>query len=142
MPRDGGPDPLPHQVASNGQPCLALECEAYRGDARHGGTQPLPAEQQRDRTTTNQQLSQSVEAGNEPVDAGLIRTLPQVEGHRVHQAAAGEPAGQLDRLEDRRGRDDEQPFQLDSQPLGGGRIQAAGGVDPGDDPTRLLGCCQ
>ena len=145
MARDGGPYPLSHQFPAHRQPGLALEREAHRGDASHGSAKPLPGEQQRDRAAADQQLPQPVEPGNElrgAFAAGRVRTLAQIEGHGVHQTAAREPPGQLDCLQGRCRSHDQQPFQLDSQPLGGGSIQAPGRIDPGHDATRLLGSRQ
>jgi len=122
-------DPLPHQVAAHRQPGAAPQRDPHPcGPSPRAGH---PGEQQRHAVRADQQVGQ-------PFQGVGRHATGQVQNHGVDAPLAGQPAGQLHRLGDIGRADDQQPVQVDAQPCGGRRIQVAGSVQVGDQPTRRL----
>ena len=127
LTRDGGLHPLPDQVPAHRQP--GRRCSATRTPAtRPAASRPASGQEQRHAAAT-------APAGRPGDRARAAGASARSSTSSSIRRLAGQPAGQLHRFGGIGGADDQQPGELDAEPGRGGRVQAAEGVEAGDQAT-------
>jgi hypothetical protein len=136
--------PLTHDVASEPDPVAAAKLEPKRGRIGDGPGQPTTEgrwlEDEEAGVRPPGERGQTAQSIGQPIRSPGQRR--QVEHEQIDRPRGEQTAADGERFVEIGGIDDDQPLELDAPADRFNRIEAAPGVDPGDDPADglSLGC--